>query len=44
MPNDFLKADSCINTKSKFERDATSKLYGKIYSGNQDYSSVGQNP
>ncbi len=42
--NSIITGDIYLNSISKFERDATSKLYGTIYGGDKDYSSVGQNP
>ena len=31
-----------LNNVSMFEQDSSSKIYGKIFGGNQDYSSIGQ--
>ena len=40
--NSVMTGRLYLNSVSMFEQDSSSKLYGKIFGGNQDYSSVGQ--
>lgn len=39
-----IYTDLYLNDISMYERNSLGKIYGKIYGGNQDYSSESQNP
>ena len=40
--NSTITGDIYLNSLSKFEKDASSKLFGTIYGGDKDYSSASQ--
>ena len=40
--NSTITGDVYLNNISKFEKDASSKLFGTIFGGDKDYSSASQ--